>query len=103
MVHATPPSPPYSQAALELVRDFYDRVKILASYLVALGVDIRRTTEQYNKVVGSVESRLLPAARKLKEMGLGGEEIGIVESLDVQPRALSAEELSSPQPPVGEA
>ncbi len=91
-----------AKAALDLVREFYDRIQTLASYVVSLGANIRKTTEQYNKVVGSMETRLLPSARKLKEMGLGGDEIDTVEPLEIQPRALTAEEFLT-KPPVAEA
>jgi DNA recombination protein RmuC len=46
--------------------------------------------EHYNRAVGSLEARVLPQARKFKELGAGGEEdIPNLEMLDRLPRQLS--------------
>jgi DNA recombination protein RmuC len=44
--------------------------------------------------VGSLESRVLPAARRFRDFGVGtGAEIPALEALDEQPRSIEAPEL----------
>jgi len=46
--------------------------------------------------VGSLEGRVLPSARKLKELGAAtGDEIPEIEPVDESPRALTAAERDS--------
>jgi DNA recombination protein RmuC len=44
----------------------------------------------YNSAVGSLESRVLPAARRFKDLGAATtEEIPVLESLKNEPRSIS--------------
>ena len=77
----------------------YERIKVLASYIVKLGTALRQSNEAYNKAVGSMESRVLPSARKFQELGVsGGDEIPAVEPVEVPLRILAAEEVSAEKP-----
>jgi DNA recombination protein RmuC len=50
--------------------------------------------ESYNESVGTLEARVLPSARKMREKGAtGAAELAEVEPLDRVPRALHAPEL----------
>ena len=78
-----------AQAVCDLGKELHERIKVLASHLVKLGVGLRRANESFNDAVGSMEGRVLPAARKFQELGAaGGEAIPTVEPLDVTPREL---------------
>jgi DNA recombination protein RmuC len=47
----------------------------------------------YNRAVGSLESRVLPAARRFRDLGAGtGDEIGTLAVLEQAPRPLTAPE-----------
>src|SRR5690606_11422859 len=50
-------------------REVYERLAIFAGHLDKVGVALGRATKSYNDAVGSLENRLLPGARKLRELG----------------------------------
>ena len=73
-----------------LGRDLHDRLRVFAQYFAGLRKGLDSAIEQYNRAVGSLESRVLPQARKFKDLGAGGdEEIPGLEMLDRIPRQLS--------------
>jgi DNA recombination protein RmuC len=84
----------------QLGKDVYDRTKVLAMHVINLGRSLAKTNKDFNDVVSSLESRLLPAARKFQGLGVGGTEgIPIVGQLDISPRSLGAEDVSPPPDP----
>jgi DNA recombination protein RmuC len=77
----------------ELGRELYDRIRPFVSHFEGIGSALRKAVDTYNKAVGSWEGRVLPSARKLKELGAAtGGEILEIEPVDEAPRALSAAE-----------
>ena len=63
--------------------------------LPAVGSALERSIESYNRAVGSLESRVLPSARRFKELGAApGEEIPELEPVDEKPRQLAAHDLA---------
>ena len=63
---------------------------VFAQYFAGLRKGLDSAIEQYNRAVGSLEARVLPQARKFKDLGAGGEEdIPNLEMLDRVPRQLS--------------
>ncbi len=56
----------------DLGRDLYDRIRILIDHLGKVGKNIGQTVDAYNATVGSLESRVLPSARRMKELGTAG-------------------------------
>ena len=63
---------------------------VLADHLATIGKALGRATEAYNKAVGSLETRVLPAARRFRELGaVAGEEIPLLEAVEQEPRQLS--------------
>jgi DNA recombination protein RmuC len=82
-----------AQAISDLGKDVYDRIKTFLGHLEGVGTSLHRATESYNKAVGSLESRVLPSARKFKQLGAAtGEELAELPSVDETPRAISAPE-----------
>ncbi len=50
-----------------LGRDLYDAVRVFASHFAKIGTALEGAVSAYNSTVGSMEGRVLPRGRKLKE------------------------------------
>ncbi|MGB9606634.1 MAG: DNA recombination protein RmuC, partial [Bryobacteraceae bacterium] len=75
----------------ELGRTLYERLRTLAEHLDDLRGALNRAVEVYNKLVGSLESRVLVAARRFHELGAAtGDEIRVLEPVDREPRRLTS-------------
>jgi DNA recombination protein RmuC len=73
----------------ELGKALYERLRTFASHLSTMGRNLGQSVDAYNKAVGSLELRVLPAARRFKEMGAaGGDEIETLEIVDKVTRSL---------------
>ncbi len=77
-------------------RELYDRLKTFGGHIDAVGRALARSVESYNKAVGSLESRVLPSARKFEALGAVSEsgQLDAPAPVDGQPRALSAPALT---------
>jgi len=73
--------------------ELYDRVEVVHDYYADAGRSLEKAVEAYNRSVGSWDSRLVPALRKMRELGVSaGEEPQGPEQIDVmvrRPRAVS--------------
>jgi DNA recombination protein RmuC len=86
-----------AQEIRELGRSLYDRIRTLARHFGELGRNLDRAVEAYNTTVGSLEVRVLPGARRFKELGAAtGEEVPVLPTLDTGARSLRAPELEPP-------
>lgn len=78
-----------------LGKELYERINTLARHFDEIGSAIGKAMDAYNKVIGSMEARVLPSVRKFKELGVtGAEEIPNLEQIDHAPRSLSVESNS---------
>lgn len=75
----------------ELARQLYDRMGTLGENVTKLGSSLKSSVDRYNAMVGTLEARVLPTARKLNTL----EESGLVTPpvVEVTPRSLVAPEL----------
>jgi DNA recombination protein RmuC len=84
----------------ELGKELYDRIRPFLSHFQGIGAALQKAVDTYNKTVGSLEGRVLPSARKLKELGAAtGDEIPELEPVNEAPRTLTAAECDAPQTP----
>jgi len=91
-----------AQAISELGRQLYERIRIFADHFVGIGSGLGGALKSYNDAVGSLETRVLVAARKFKELGSASDkEIEIAAEIDRTPRALQIPEQPTlfPAPP----
>ena len=79
----------------DLGMELYDRVVKFAEHLSEIAKGLERANKAYNNAVASFDSRLIPSARKFKEMGAGsGAEVPEIEPVETFPRPF----LSIPDP-----
>jgi DNA recombination protein RmuC len=82
-----------AQDISDLGKEVHDRIKTFLGHFEGVGSSLHRATESYNKAVGSLESRVLPSARKFKQLGAAtGDDLGELQTVDETPRTLSAPE-----------
>lgn len=55
-----------------LGQELYKRLEAFLSHLTDMGRSLNKTVTEYNKAVGSLETRLLPTARRLQDAGIAG-------------------------------
>ncbi len=83
-----------AQEISELGRQLYDRISKLAEHFETVGRSLARSVQAYNSAVGTLESRVLVTARRLKDKGVTApEEFPEPETIDQTPRPLGAPEL----------
>jgi DNA recombination protein RmuC len=79
----------------ELGRQLYDRIAKLAEHWENVGKSLARAVTAYNGAVGTLETRVLVTARRLKDKGVSaGEELPDLEVIDETPRPLGAPQLT---------
>ena len=79
-----------------LARDLFDRIKMFGSHMEGVGSALGQAVAKYNKAVGSLERRVLPAGRKLESLGVTPSGESILEGKPVEsgPRSFNAPELT---------
>ncbi len=93
----------------------YQRMSTMGGHIVELGRDIARSVGSYNEFVGSLESRVMPQARRFSELEVEGASHPLAEAQPIDtdirmPRAdrdlaigASPEPAAEPRPPIGPA
>lgn len=92
-----------AQEIADLGRELYRRMAVMADHLGKVGDSIGQTVTRYNALLGSVESRVMPQARKFKELGAGdaGIDIAAPPQIEAAPRLPAPpEQLELTPPPI---
>lgn len=77
----------HAEQAGKLGKDLYERMAVLAEHFNDVGQALGKSVSAYNRAVGSLETRILPAARKFKELGVSSDkEIPQLEPAELLPR-----------------
>jgi DNA recombination protein RmuC len=81
-----------AQRISELGRELYDRLASTAVHISGLGAALKSCVEKYNRATGALESRVMPAARRFKELGVSAKiEIAPLTPVETVPRELSSD------------
>mgnify|MGYP003385635602 CR=1 FL=1 len=81
-----------AKAVAELGRELYQRLARMGEAVGGLGKAMESGVKKYNELVGSLEARVLPQARRLRDMGAGDPalEIAPLEPIEIAPRRLAS-------------
>jgi len=78
-----------AQRISELGRQVHERLAILIEHFAGVGKSLEKSVEAYNRAVGSLETRVLPAARRFPELDSGsGKPIPGLDPIVQTPRVL---------------
>ncbi len=73
----------------QLGEELYDRIRVWLEHMGKLGTSLKASVASYNAAVASVESRVVPKAREMGEMGAkSGKELPETVEVDVMPRPI---------------
>ena len=85
-----------AQAISEMGKSLYERLVNLAVHFAELGRHLDKSLNAYNEAVGSLESRVLPAARRFKELGISSKaNVPELGPLEKKARALQSSEFNT--------
>lgn len=78
-------------AVQKTAKDLYDRLNTFSRNLSAVGKSLSSSVNHYNKAVGSLESRVLPSARRFEAMGVVSQsgELEDPDHVEVEPRQMT--------------
>ena len=77
----------------KLGSELYDRLRTLATHFDSVGTALGRAVNAYNAFVGSMETRVLPSARRFRDLGAAsGDEIAPLVVVEQAPRQPDAPE-----------
>lgn len=77
----------HAEEAGRLGKELYERMAILAGHMNDVGQALGKSVSAYNRAIGSLETRILPAARRFKELGVSSDrEIPVLEPAEIVPR-----------------
>lgn len=84
----------------KLGQELHERLSTAAGHLAKLGGSLRSSVEAYNSTLGSLESRVLPSARRLSKLVADGS-TPVLTPVGALPRSAAAPELTlmSESPP----
>jgi DNA recombination protein RmuC len=83
-----------ARAVSDLGRELYSRLATMTEHFSKVGRGLETAVRSYNETVGSLETRVLPSARKFKEHGIApAGELAPLNVVDRSVRPVSAPEL----------
>ncbi len=65
-----------------LGKEFYERLATVTGHITGLGKSLNGTVQNYNKMVGSIDKRLIPTARKFHDSSIVGESKKSLDELE---------------------
>ncbi len=90
-----------SEEISELGRGLHDRIRTFITHFEDMGASLKRAVDRFNDARASLESRVLPAARRFRDLkAAAGEEIPEISAIDEVPGMISAPEAQEVGEPV---
>ncbi|VAW95373.1 DNA recombination protein RmuC [hydrothermal vent metagenome] len=78
----------------DIGEDLYQRLAVFSDHLAKLGKSLDASTKNFNSAVGSFDTRILPSARKFKELGINEKKsINQPEQIETATRSLESTEI----------
>ena len=78
-----------------LGRELYERLSTLVDHLESVGRNIKLAADSYDKFVGSLEQKVLPGARRFKELGVSSaKQLELPDPINLNPRRVKKDELT---------
>lgn len=88
----------------KLGQELHGRLVTMAGRLADVGKALGGTVQKYNELIGTVEGRVMPGARKFTDLGIGGNRpLPETTVVDRVPRPLAHPDLLAAIPPSAEA
>ena len=80
-----------AQRINETARELADRFATMVDHLRRVGSSLKTSVGAFNEAVGSFEGRVMPLARRFRELGVvGRKEIADIDRIDIAPREPAA-------------
>lgn len=85
-----------AKAISDLGRELYGRLATLTDHFAKVGRGLETAVRSYNETVGSLETRVLPSARKFRDQGISpASELAELPAVERSVRPVTAAELKS--------
>ena len=79
----------------QLGRELYERLATMVGHLASVGSSLKQAADGYDRFIGSLEQKVLPGARRFKELGVSSsKELEVPEHLRLSVRRVQREELT---------
>jgi len=93
-----------AKAISELGRELYGRLATLTDHFAKVGRGLETAVRSYNETVGSLETRVLPSARKFRDQGISpASELTELQAVDRSVRTITAPELTGSEDTTADA
>ena len=66
-------------------QELYNRLTTFVDRLADVGKNLKKSVTSYNRAMGSLDKRLLPAVRRFQEMGLSTTALDAPQEIEIQP------------------
>ena len=84
-----------AKAISDLGRELYDRLVVMTDHFVDLRRKLQGAVEAHNATVGSLESRVLPSARRFRDLGMTTQrELEHLSPVEHTPRRIQAADMA---------
>jgi DNA recombination protein RmuC len=84
----------------QIGKDVYDRLATMVEHLEGVGRNLKQAADSYDRLVGSLEQKVLPGARRFKELGVQSvKEVEPAEPLRLAVRPVTRPELTGEDKP----